>query len=621
MMKAAELDRWKRYLDARNQGLGVSSACRKSRMPESTAYRFERGDPTSTGFEAASLLGVLTVDGALIQPPIPEAARQALEDFAKFRFRYFGRKSMPWQEEAANKVLEAIKTPHKEYIVMNEPPGSGKSTLFTCDIPTWLIALDRRIRIMLGSRTQTQGTMYSRRIKRALEREAPLQASAAEIEKNLAWDAEACLMEDFGAFRPPGRSEKWQDREFTVHQLDGVSLDEKEATVTAWGMDSSFLGGRYDFVIWDDLVDRSNIRTESAREEIRLLWDTQAENRLEPGGVLLLQGQRLSAMDLYRYCLDKRDDDEKPTYRHVKYPAHNEELCTGEHGLEGQDPPKPYPDGCLLDPKRLPWRELVRHQRNPRVWRTVYQQEDGQLAGGLVDVAWIKGGVDNDGEPAPGCLDENRDLREIPEHIVDTCWCFVTVDPSPSNFWACLWWAYDPATGYRYLIDIANKRMSPQDFLSMDLDTREFSGLIPTWTAAANEMGAPISHVVVEANAAQKWLISQPHVQKWMRDTGQVFVPHTTGRNKADPKFGVESIADLFKQGYIRIPWGSVAARLQFGSLVTEVTYYPDYDTDDIVMSTWFHKLAVEKHYTPRRREAFARPTPRWLANAQRGIA
>lgn len=123
MMKAAELDRWKRYLDARNQGLGVSSACRKSRMPESTAYRFERGDPTSTGFEAASLLGVLTVDGALIQPPIPEAARQALEDFAKFRFRYFGRKSMPWQEEAANKVLEAIKTPHKEYIVMNEPPA------------------------------------------------------------------------------------------------------------------------------------------------------------------------------------------------------------------------------------------------------------------------------------------------------------------------------------------------------------------------------------------------------------------------------------------------------------------------------------------------------------------
>jgi hypothetical protein len=41
--------------------------------------------------------------------------------------------------------------------------------------------------------------------------------------------------------------------ELSVRQLDGVALDDKEATVSAWGKDSGFLGGRFDFVVWDDL--------------------------------------------------------------------------------------------------------------------------------------------------------------------------------------------------------------------------------------------------------------------------------------------------------------------------------------------------------------------------------
>ena len=132
-------------------------------------------------------------------------------------------------------------------------------------------------------------------------------------------------------------------------------------------------------------------------------------------------------------------------------------------------------------------------------------------------------------------------------------------------------------------------------------------------------MGIPITHVVVEVNAAQRWLLNQPHVQKWSAVTGVVFVPHTTSINKQDPKYGVESIGDLFRQGRIRIPWKTLAARARLTYLVDEVTRYPEADTTDLVMSTWFHKLAIENHYTPRRFAGYNMPRPAWMRGGRYG--
>ena len=616
-MKAADLRRWERFFELRNNGMAVGPAADKARLSRSAAYSFERGDQTSGGLEAASILGVSMVAGNLVNQPLsPEAAR-ALADFAFFRRRYFGRESTPWQVRAAEEMLRALETPDREYIVMNEPPGSGKSTLFTCDIPAWLIAKDRTIRIQIGSRTERQARAYVTRIKRALERDAPVRADADSLARGIAFDAEACIQDDFGAFKPEGRSDKWRAEGLVVRQLDGVSLDDKEDTVSAWGQDSGFLGGRFDLVIWDDLVDRKNMKTDEARENIKIWWDTEAESRLEPGGLLLLQGQRIQANDLYRYCLDKQTIDEKQKYRHVVYQAHYDDLCPGG----GDHAKDPWPRGCLLDPHRLPWKHLetIKHN-NPRTFEVMYQQNDGDAVGGLVDPAWITGDVDSDGLPSPGCLDRERSMLEIPEHLVDFGWSFVTVDPSPSEWWGVIWWLYDPETENRYIVDLHRKRMSPQDFLALDLDTFEFSGLMDDIYANSLDLGIPLSHVVVETNAAQKWLLNQPHVQKWQQLTRVTFVPHTTGVNKLDPKFGVESIGDLFRQGRIRIPWADLQSRNACQWLVEEVTRYPEYDTTDLVMSTWFGKLAVENHYTPRRFVPYQLSRPRWMAGAQRGM-
>ena len=617
-MRKVDLDRWEKYFAARNEGIAVEAAAKRARLSPSTAYRFERGDPSSGGLEAASVLGINMVAGNLVAQPLSAEAQRALEDFGYFRLRYFGRRSTPWQERAAYEVLRSVESNDREYMVMNEPPGSGKSTLFTNDIPCWLIARNRRIRIQIGSRTERQARMYVGRIKRALERDAPLRAAADDLEQGIAFDAEACLQDDFGAFRPEGRTDLWRAEALVVRQLDGVQLDDKEPTVSAWGQDSGFLGGRFDFVLWDDLVDRKNTKTLESKELLREWWDAEAETRLEPGGTLLLQGQRIQHDDLYRYCLDKKTMDEQTKYRHVVYKAHDEDLCTGIH-----DDVEPWPKGCLLDPHRLPWKHLetLKHN-NPRSFSIMYQQEDGDIIGGLVDPAWITGGTDAEGYPAPGCLDKERIFLDPPAHLIDNqAWSFITVDPSPTEWWGIIWWLYDPESGNRYIIDLHKRRMNPEQFLSLDLNTFEWDGLINDIYWQSNDLDIPISHVIVEVNAAQRWLLSQPHVQKWSALTGVSFVPHTTSVNKQDPKYGLESIGDLFRQGMIRIPWGDMTSRTRCQNLIDEATRYPDYDTTDLIMSTWFGKLAVENHYTPRREGLYQLNRPNWLGYARRGIA
>lgn len=607
-MKKTELERWRKFFEARNLGIGIEQAARKARLSPSSAYRFSHGDQSSAGREAAQILGIDMVGGDLVLPPLSPEALRALEDFAYFRMRYFGRRSTPWQLKAAEEYAAALETPDREFLVINVAPGSGKSTLFTHDMVCWLVARNRAIRIMVGARTERQARQQVGRIKKSLERDVPMRADPDKVLAGIAFDAEACLQDDFGAFRPEGRSDKWRAEALVVRQLDGVALDDKEETVAAYGQDSGFLGGRYDLVIWDDLVDMKNTRTQEGREALQEWWDAESETRVEPGGVLALNGQRIAHNDLYHYCLNKRTLDDKPMYRHIIYRAHDTDRCTGVHLDPDDSKPlrqrrlPPWPDSCLLDPWRLPFDELeAKRLNNPRAFAVQYQQEDSGMVGGLLDPIWIHGGVDEDGFHAPGCLDQERALGEIPAHLVGgNGWAFVTVDPSPTEWWGIIDWVYDPDTQRRYVMDIINRRMNPEQFLTKDLETGEFSGVAVDLMARSIARGCKISHIVFEVNAAQRWFLSQPSSQQWSKVSGAVLVPHTTHLNKADPKFGVETIGDLFRQGLIRLPWKDALGRKRSKLLIDEGINYPEADTDDLVMSCWFGKLAVENHYAPR---------------------
>ena len=219
-----------------------------------------------------------------------------------------------------------------------------------------------------------------------------------------------------------------------------------------------------------------------------------------------------------------------------------------------------------------------------------------------------------------GCYDLKRIIKQPPLGH-EAMFSFITVDPSPTEWWGVLRWLYDPVTQIRHLMDIRRLKMRPDDWLWFDMARGEYSGELVKMVEDSDLEGNRVTHVIVEINAAQRWLLSQPHVQSWQSQERVHFIQHTTNRNKLDPEYGVETIAPFFREGRVRIPWGNTASRIEFRPLVDELLRYPEGQTTDLVMSTWFSVLAVDHHYQGVRRRAWSKTTVPWFRSVRRGIA
>lgn len=592
---------------------GIAFADTSSRTM--AAGRAGHGNPWANGY--ARLVGPAGLPPPLLYEDLCPDARDALDDFGFFRRRYLGRGPSPWQEHAAAELVtlldRAREARDREYAVVNAPPGSGKSTLFTHDLSVWLICRDRRIRILIGSRTTGQATKYTRRIRRTLQQLGLLAPREEDVRTGLAVHPEAVLVEDFGRFQPLGRGDDvWQMGGFTVEQPGGLLVAEKEPTVTAFGFDSDYLGMRVDLAVWDDLVDFDNVRNLDVIENLQETWDSVAENRIDPGGLNVLQGQRLRHNDLYRYNLDKRraqdeeldepaESDFVPKYHHLVYQSHDEARCHGLHKRTDppQNPRDPEAGGCLLDPRRLPWRDLrTLMEEDPDTFRVVYQQEDLDPGSALIQKIWVDGGKDeHTGTLHPGCWDHDRGLWELPpaaaipapNHIA------IVIDPSPSNFWACQLWLYNPASERRYLIAVERKRMQAPELIDWNHDRAEFTGFLEDWWQRAHDLYLPFRHVVVEVNTAQKWLLQYDHAKRWSTTRGVNFVAHTTGIHKTDEKRGIPGVKNLWRAGRIRLPGRPDGSRAASELLVKEMLRWPNGATDDQVLAHWFFEFTLPK--------------------------
>jgi len=618
---------WDKYVIRRNRGWTVAQAAREAGISTTAAFRYEKDTRGLNKNERKWMDPRIKEKDPLAYAALSTQAKRALIDFGYFQKRYFGRIATPWQVEAAETVLKLLATPDKEFVVVNAPPGVGKSTLFTLDLCAWLTCRNRALRGLIGSKTQSSAIRYVQRLKRHLEMNVPLKGEGTEIDLGLALDAEATLADDFGAFKPAYK-DQWAGEAFVVAQVAGAMTSEKEPTWSAYGMDSGFLGMRYDFIVWDDLVDQRVIRTIESRENQQLWWDTMAEKRLDPGGLLVLQGQRMGPDDLYRYALDKRtvvEDDDEGTeteashrkYRHVIYKAHYPDKCEGQH--KKTDPY--YPEGCLLDPRRLPWTEIRTEQANMASnFEVVYQQEDVDPHAALIDMNWIKGGGDPyTAEVYPGCLDSTRSLAELPANLAGDLLSIATADPSPTKWWSIQWWVVRCVDGVayeRYLMDHCRKKMDAPSFLDWHEATRSFTGLMEEWQARSVAQNLKISYWIVDANAAQRFMLQYDHVTRWLRDWKTSLIPHQTAANKSDPTYGIEVLKSVYRYGLVRLPYlKSSPAFLASTTLIQEVTHWPMGRTDDAVMAQWFLEWHLPRLIpTTKPLPRMARPS--WLRDA-----
>jgi hypothetical protein len=529
--------------------------------------------------------------------------KDTLKDFSLFRKTFLCRDESLWAKDAADRIVERLlDKEQKDYVVINTPPGVGKTTLFTHDIPVWLIcgggsldpAFGRALRILLGSKTKNVATHYVERLRRLLETRRPY------YDKQSKRRAEISLIDSFGRFRPKtteGEDYVWRRDQFTVAQLEDIDLYEKEPTVQAASRESGFLGERVDFYSWDDLAVRENSFNADLSAALGNWFEDEAETRLEPGGVGLLVGQRLSSIDLYRNRLDAiwtdETGEEHKRYDRIVYPAHFDEGCDGRHRQwDGES-------GCVLDETRLPWRELERVASKGN-YRTVYLQEDHNYENQLVLPVWILGGTDPYGYEAPGCMDRDRGFYNwFPGQSVD----YVTVDPSAGNFWACEWWSLNVKTGIRSLVWGHRKRMQAGDFLDWNPKELVHVGLMEDLqTKSVSAFGHPIRCWIIEANAAHRYLFQYEHYRSWRKRWPLVdVISHVTQKNKADPELGVEATLPMgYRMGMKRLPGKHAESATDMAQVsyvrqkVKELTEYPYGSTDDTVMADWFGEYNLE---------------------------
>ena len=612
----------KKYFEARSAGLSIAEASRKARFSESTGHRVERAaqtlrisdDVDSSARNYRELKTEAKLEGPKSYDKLSEDAQRALEDFGYFRQRYFGRISTPWQEEAGIALVALLESEEKEYVVMNMPPGSGKTTLLH-DITCWIICRNRSIRLLTGSATMSLAKRNLMRVRRSLERVIPELADDALKARGLAVDAETTMALDFGRFKPLEK-ELWTNEAFIVMQPEeNGAISEKEPTVSAYGMDSGFIGGRFDGCFWDDLVDPRKIRSADQREAMEDWYQDVAESRLEPAGMLALIGQRLAADDLYRFALDMEqplEDEEElldegmsedevtklrtsKKYKHLLYKAHYDELCDPSHHKRTSDP---YPVGCLLDPRRLPWREIsnLMSNRGER-FAVVYQQEDLDPSEVLVRHEWVFGQGDN-----PGCMDKDRDIWQIPKGIsASECLMVATADPSPTNFWAIQCWLYHPESQQRFLIDLIRQKMEASKFLDYNIHDGKYTGVMEEWQNLSESMGYPIQYWIVESNAAQRFMLQYDYVKQWRQMRSVEIIPHNTnGINKSDEALGVTVLQPHYRFGRVRLP-GRGEGKVRSMKLIDEVTKYPNGSrTDDCVMAQWFLEWNIPNLYIPK---------------------
>lgn len=631
-VKQAERDA---YYNFRAEGLGKVAAAEMAGVTPHTARKWETAweEAGNESFEAARIVAPKS------KREVSPDARKALADFSYFQERYLGRVALPWQKDAAETIVKLASSPQEEYLVINCPPGSGKSTLMIHDIGAWMIARDRGIRICVLSSSESNATKFADQLRHTLEATTPIKADAKMIRQGMGKDAITTLSKDFGRFKPE-EATTWTKSKFRVER-PADEAGHKENTMEAYGRNQRFLGGRYDVVICDDVQDPVAVKTKEELDKLKEWYSDIAESRLEQGGLMVVNMQRVGADDISNYCLDMEswnpEDDEMVNqedvdylaaeraefgidplpirdglvrkYRHIVYKSHFDgEDCKGAqfHGMRSPA----YPIGCMLFPRKLTYQKLETiRKKDEGKFRLWYQQEEVEIGNVLVDPLWISGGRDDSGTDRPGCWDNLRGVRELPPGLSNDCFSFLAVDPSPSQFWAIGWWLYHRPSQELYLIDLERRKMTSAEFYDMNPNTGEHAGVLVDMMEASKNAGIPITHLIAEVNAAQKFMYQSSAIQQYLRMNGVGLMPHTTTtQNKNSQEYGVQGLQTWFRDGRIRLPGRQsdlLNSRTRSIKLVWEATNYKldgtTTTTDDCVMQTWFATRAVDNLYRPKK--------------------
>jgi predicted phage terminase large subunit-like protein len=105
--------------------------------------------------------------------------------------------------------------------------------------------------------------------------------------------------------------------------------DKREPTATAAGISNNLVGGHYDLIIMDDVVNRDNVSTMDQIEKVKTRYRDSLD-LLEPHGELIIIGTRWHDSDLYGWIMDP-SNQALDNYEVMIKTAYDGNIMTGDN--------------------------------------------------------------------------------------------------------------------------------------------------------------------------------------------------------------------------------------------------------------------------------------------------
>lgn len=324
----------------------------------------------------------------------------------------------------------------------------------------------------------------------------------------------------------------------------------KEPSVQAFGASSrSLIGNRLDLLVIDDILDDQNTNSAKQMEDMWVWYNSLVEGRLDTNGRVIVVGNAWHPQDfLHRLA-------RQPGWKALRYPVVDDE--TGEPRWPERWPTKRILETkTKLDSARAGEfaRTMLCLARDDAQSRFHQKSIDACKALGAGMRLW--GG-----------------LREVPAgHRVYTGVDLAVKRDASADF-TCLFTIIVHPDGSRQVLNIQTGRWRKSEIVNRIIHVHaRFNGI-----------------VMVEDNAAQDYILQD------VVDRSSVPVkPFTTGRNKMNIEYGVESLSAEMDNGKWIIPSEGGKSHPEVEAWILEMLYYdPRKHTGDRLMASWIAREAA----------------------------
>lgn len=332
--------------------------------------------------------------------------------------------------------------------------------------------------------------------------------------------------------------DNWSSSSFTVRR----KVVSRDPSMQAVGLGGNIRGSRIDLLILDDVLDVENTRTRAGRNTVHELIQSKLFSRLTAGARVLVTGTAFHPDDaLHRLA-------KTPGFAAYRYPVLDE---AGQPRWPGR-----WPLERVAKVKEL----LGPLEAARQLFCQARSDEDSRFKWEWLARCLARG----DGKQL--C----HSLQTVPPGFKVYTGVDLAVGRGEANDLTCLFDLAVHPDGTREVLNLEAGRWSGPDIVTRVIDHhRRYNSIC-----------------VVENNAAQDFLV------QFARGAFAVpILPFTTGRNKAHPEFGVESMAAEMAGGKWVIPSrGGQPAHPELHEWLQEMLYYslPPAHTGDRLMASWF---------------------------------